>query len=513
MSEVLVCRRFESTFLMSDPIGWAAGLVVSGDGKNLVSHAGAAALRLLADRCGLTGALSSALARRGFDPVHDRGRVLADLAVVIADGATTFSGFDVLGESAELYGPIASVPTAWRALAEIGEQQLARIARATAKTRRHVWKLIEDRHGGLPVVRIADRQLTGVTCIRIDATMTPAHSDKEGAAANFKGFGHHPLLAYCDNTAEPLYGLMRPGSAGSNTASDHLEVLEGAVGQLPARQRRRMLITVDGAGASHDLIDRLGALGQRPGRQVWYSVGWEAAERERTAIGRVPEHAWQIAIDGMGRPRIRAEHGDNDGEEIEAAHVVELTALLRDIDGRGAPDSNALAGWPESMRIYCRRERPHPGAQLSLFEHADGWRYQLWCTNVPDLPAGHHAAWLTRPAYADACHRVHARVEDRIRTGKDTGIGHFPSQSYAINTAWLAASLLAAMLLAWFALLALDGRLVKAEPKTIRYRLLHVAARLTRGGRRHYLRIDETWPWTGDLVKAFGRIQALPAGP
>ncbi len=128
MSEVLVQPRFESTFLMSDPTGWAAGLVVSGDGKNLVSHAGAAALRLLADRTGLTGALSAALARCGFDPVHDRGRVLADVGVAIADGATTFSGFGVLGESAELYGPVASVPTAWRALTDIDGRGLARVA-------------------------------------------------------------------------------------------------------------------------------------------------------------------------------------------------------------------------------------------------------------------------------------------------------------------------------------------------------------------------------------------------
>ncbi len=177
---------------------------------------------------------------------------------------------------------------------------------------------------------------------------------------------------------------MRPGSAGSKTAAHHLEVTEGAIGQLPARHRRRLLVTVDGAGASHDLIDRLEALGRRP-RQVGYSVGWEAAERERTAIARVPEHAWQVAIDAAGRPRTRTTHTDRakDGQEIETAHVVELTGLLRDTDGHTNPDSDALAGWPPALRIYCRRERPHPGAQLSLLDHADGWRYQLWCTNMP----------------------------------------------------------------------------------------------------------------------------------
>ena len=75
------------------------------------------------------------------------------------------------------------------------------------------------------------------------------------------------------------------------------------------------------------------------------------------------------------------------------------------------------------MRVFARRERPHPGAQLTLFEAADGWRYSLWATNRPAGTRG----WLGQNAYIDAAHRVQARVEDAIRTGKDCGIGHFPS--------------------------------------------------------------------------------------
>jgi hypothetical protein len=231
---------------MSDPTGWAARLRVSGDGKNLVSHAGTAALRLLADRVGLTSAFSIALARRGFDPVHDRGRVLTDLAVAIADGATTIGGIEVLGHSGELYGPIASVPTAWRCLNEIDDAAIRRLARAAARTRRHVWRLIEDRHGSLPAVRISDRQVAGMTCIRIDATVVFAHSDKQAAAANFKGFGHHPLLSYCDNTRESLVQKMRPGSAGSNTAADHIEVTDASLTAISAKYRRNVMVTVDG---------------------------------------------------------------------------------------------------------------------------------------------------------------------------------------------------------------------------------------------------------------------------
>jgi hypothetical protein len=491
---------------VGNSIGWAGRLVVSGDGKNLISHAGAGVLRLLADQTGLTGAFSVALARRGFTPGHDRGRVFTDLATSIADGSTTISGIDVLGQSAELYGQVASVPTAWRCLNEIGDAQITALAKATARTRRHVWNLVQARHGALPPVKLADRQVAGITCVRIDATVCPVHSDKEGAAANFKGFGLHPLLSYCDNTRESLVQMMRPGTAGSNTATDHIKIVDASVTAIPARHRRKMMVTVDGAGTSHDLINHLHALAGKPGRQLWYWVGWDTGTREKTAIGRVPDDAWEVALDPVGKPRTGPGEG---GRQEDKAQVVELTWLLRDIDGKG---TNALQGWPADLRVFCRRERPHPGAQLSLLEETDGWRYQLWCTNMPRLRPSHPLAWLSKPAYNDVCYRSHARVEDRIRTGKDTGIAKFPSHSYKVNTAWLAAAGTATNLLAWLALLALDGDLAKAEPATIRYRLLHTAARLTRGARNHYLKIDETWPWTGDLVTAFHRIQALP-GP
>jgi Transposase DDE domain group 1 len=493
--------------------GWSKNLEVTSGGEGIVSHAGLALLRQMAGKTGLAGGLSRALASPRL-LIHDRGRVVADLACAIADGAEVISDFRVLADQKELFGLVASVPTTWRTLDEIaagGPRALAQITKAVNAARRSAWAGIEARHGALPGVRVADKVLEGVTCIRLDATVTPAHSDKEFAEPNFKGFGHHPLLGYCDNTDEPLAGMMRRGSAGSNTTADHLQVLGDAIAALPPKYRRRLMVTADGAGASHGLIARLDKLAARPGHQLTYSVGWDLGAREREAITAVPGKAWQIAIDHRGEVRERRA-GDACADRccahprcwIEEAHVTELTGLLR-----GGPGGDQLAGWPAGMRVFARRERPHPGAQLTLFEAEDGWRYSLWASNVPAALRG----WRGQLGYIDAVHRVHARAGDRIRTGKDCRIGRFPSHDFAINSAWLAASLIAATLLAWLKLLALDGDLARAEPKALRYRLLHAAGKLVRGGRRRQLKISRTWPWADAITTAWARITALPQAP
>jgi Transposase DDE domain group 1 len=127
---------------------WSDDLTVEVGGHGVVSHAGSAVLRLIADGTGLTAALSKALRRRGVTPVHDRGRVLVDTAVCIADGGRVLSDLATLRDQAELYGPVASDPTLWRSLEEIGPDQRARITAARARVRRHVWGLIAARHGG-----------------------------------------------------------------------------------------------------------------------------------------------------------------------------------------------------------------------------------------------------------------------------------------------------------------------------------------------------------------------------
>ncbi len=161
-----------------------------------------------------------------------------------------------------------------------------------------------------------------------------------------------------------------------------------------------------------------------------------------------------------------------------------------------------LSTWPDGMRVIIRREHPHPGAALSLFEEADGWRYQAVATNTP-LATGGQVAFL------EARHRAHARVETRIRHAKDTGIGRFPSREYAINQAWLIATSIAADLIAWLRLLALPEKLKACEPKALRYRFLHVPARLTHGARQRHLRFPATWPWADDVLAVFTAIRGL----
>ena len=204
-------------------------------------------------------------------------------------------------------------------------------------------------------------------------------------------------------------------------------------------------------------------------------------DQVQAAILALPEWAWT--------PAVRV-----DGKLRDGADVAELTGILP----RHGLDL-AANGWPTGIRVIVRRERPHPGAQLT-FSDVHGYRFQTFATNTR----------VGQLAALEARHRAHARVEDRIRTGKDTGYGRFPSRSFAINAAWLELALTAADLLAWTQTLLLDGDLATAEPKKIRYRLLHIAARITRGQRRTWIRLPRSWPWARALAAAFDRLRAIP---
>ncbi len=458
-------------------IGWSQGLSVTADATGVVALAGSGAVRLLADRVGLTKLLSSALERRNFVPVHGRGRVLVDLATVLAAGGEAIADIDTLRHE-PVWGPVASPATVWRTLEAISPAALGRVGKARAKVRRHVWAQLPQ---GLPASAVAGSDLGSTVVIDVDATLVTAHSEKEQAAANFKGgFGFHPLGAWCDNSGEMLAVHLRPGNSNANHAGDQISVLTEAIGQVPAPFRRRLLVRADTAGATHELLDWLHEQGQVRGRSVEYSIGFPVHKgvAVHDAIHTVPESAWQTALDTDGEPR-------------DGAGVVEITGLLN------------LAKWPAGMRVIVRREKPHPGAGLTLFEAADGWRYQAFATNTTTGQLG----------FLEARHRAHARVEDRIRVAKDTGLGRLPSREFAINQAWVQIAAIAADLTCWLQLLALHDQpaLARAEPKLLRFRMLHVPAQLARGGRRHRLRIPKTWPWATAITTAFARIAAMPA--
>jgi Transposase DDE domain group 1 len=426
----------------------------------LVSHAGSALLAQVADKLGLTGALSLRLGalkrrRRGHDP----GRVIRDLAVMLADGGECVSDLGAVRDQLALFGSVASDSTAFRVVDRIASEPglLEALRAAHARARERFWKL----HGG------PDR-LT----IDVDATLITAHSEKEKAAGNYKGgYGFHPLQAYADETREALGGLLRAGNAGANTAADHQAVLDLALAQIPAEsiESIEILVRADSAGATHGLIDYCREARMR------FSVGYELTEPVRTAIVQVCEDAWVRALDQHGSRR------DN-GE------VAEIT------------DRVDLSSWPEGSRLIVRRERPHPGAQLSFTDH-DGYRFQAILTDQDERDI----------AVLECRHRQRAHVEDRIRDDKDTGLAKFPFKEFALNQVWLEIVLLAHDLIVWTQALLLDGELAKAEPKQLRYRLLHVAARLAFHGRRARLRLQHDWPWATELAAAFAKLKALPA--
>jgi Transposase DDE domain group 1 len=458
-------------------------LVVSADGRGVVSHAGSRLLADLADRTTLTGEVAEALQHLGRPrAVHDPGRVLVDLAVAVADGAECISDIAVLADQPGLFGAVASDSTVWRLLDQIDQSELAAVAGARAAAREVAWAQRAEVTGQpVPAATAAGVELPGLL-IDLDASIVICHSEKEQAAATFKSsFGYHPILAFCDNTGEFLAGLLRPGNAGANTAADHITVLDAAVAQIPDAYRHGvpLLVRADGAGCTKAFLAHIRRLRDHA-VQTEFTVGWAVTDRERDAIVTLPETAWADAIDADGRPR-------------EGAAVAELTGLL---------PARTLTDYPTGTRILVRRERPHPGAQLDAFEERDGWRYQCFATDTG----------VGQLAFLDARHRAHARVEDRIRTGKDTGLGRFPSRQFSINAAWLTAVMLAVDLISWTQTMLLHDHptLAKAEPKTLRYRLLHLAARLTRGARRFRLRLDQNWPWATALAAAFTRCTTLP---
>ncbi len=439
-------------------------LQMSADQGGLVSRAGSVLVPELAARLGLERGLSQALAhvfRRR--PVHDPGRLVVDLATSLIDGGDCVSDLGALAEQSDLFGQVASPSTASRLLCALAEEELAAIRAARRAARERAWVL-----GARPQTITLD----------FDAQLLECHTEKEAAAAHRKGgFGFHPLHCFLDETGEHLAGLLRPGNAGSNTAVDHVALLDAALAQLPASVQDRecddplpILARADAAGATHAFADALRA------RTIRFSLGYYVDERVGEAALALAKKRWRPALDG-------------DDQAREGAWVAELT------------DRVDLSGWPAGTRLIVRKERPHPGAQLR-FTDVDGHRYQCFITDEEDDDI----------AQLERRHRLHARVEDRIQESHELGLGRLPFQALAANAAWFELALLAQDLLAWLRLLVLEGELALAKPKRLRHRLLHVAGRVTRSGRRTTLRLPRTWPWREHLLAAFARLAALAPG-
>jgi hypothetical protein len=291
----------------------------------------------VADRVGPTRALARALAglreRRGR---HDPGRVIRDLAVMLADGGDCLSDLRAVRDQQPLFGPVASDTTAFRLIDRIasdpGLLEALRVARAHARAR--AWEL-----GARPERIVID----------VDATLIGAHTEKEGAAVNFKGgFGFHPLLAYLDESREALAGTLRPGNAPAHSGGDQITVLEQALEQLPrevvADLNKEIVLRADSAGSALALCQAA------RDAKIGYLVGFDLTKQVRRAILSLPEDAW--------RPALR-----QNGEQRDGAQVAEITHMLEFYDWRAAV-------------VHRPRRAPLPG-------HADRPRRRLGRARAP----------------------------------------------------------------------------------------------------------------------------------
>lgn len=438
--------------------------VVTGNGAGLVTHAGLGWLAETADLSGLSVGLSSAMSRVAGRR-HDPGRTLAQMVLALAGGATCLADLAVLRNQPAMFGPVASEATVWRTFDRVGATELAGIDAARRDARARAWAAGAGPAGDELVVDV-------------DATLVTTKADKQDAAATYKKtYGHHPLLAMIPELGEVLAGMLRPGNAGANNAADHLVVLADAIGQLPepwgsghepgdpkALVEHALLIRADSAAASHVLVDDIRA------RNAEFSIGYQIDQRVRDGLLLVQEEEWVRAVDGDGTPRPGAE-------------VTEIT------------DHVNLDTWPEGTRLIVRRERPHPGAQLSIFDTIEGRRHTAFITDTPSLDI----------AALELRQRQRAQAEAVIRDTKACGLTNLPSEDVVTNDTWMRLTFAANDLLCWARRISLTGQLARATPKTIRHRLLTIAARITPTGRK--LHLDHDWPWTEQLLDAIHRLR------
>lgn len=455
-------------------------VVVESGGDQVVGHIGLHALGRFADRLGVGEALSGAVGWPGPGaPTHDRGKVLTQTMLMLAGGGESCADIEALSSQGRLFGEVCSDSTLYRTFTEtLTPERLEAAREAMASVRAEVWSRKRGMVGEGPVI------------LDVDASLVEIHSEgKEGTAATFKGgFGFHPVFCFADRTGETLAATLRPGNATANDATDLLEVLDGAISQLPREvatghregdppegARRQVVVRSDSAGASKGFVG--GCRARNVGFQV--VARRNASIQGAVAVANADPERWERALDQDGTPAVPTDGG-------RVAEVCEVTDLVD------------LSAWPEGTRLIVRREPLHPGAQQSLLPDLE---YRFW---------GHYTDQEGTPAELDRSMRAHAHVEDHVGRLKDSGLLRFPFSSLDANRAWLQVVCWAADLVRWFQLLCLTGPLVRAQPKRLRWTLWHAPARIVRSARRDVVRILDGWPTAHHLLGAYRAIAAFP---
>jgi len=447
-------------------------VMVEPGGTGVAAHVGLHALGSFADRLGLGDSLSSCLPWAGAGiPVHDRGKVLVQTALMLAGGGESCLDIEFLRTGVDLFGAVPSDTTVARTFHEITPTKRAALVGVLAKVRAEVWRRSQATTGRDPVV------------LDIDASLVEIHSEnKEQAAPTYKGgYGFHPMFCFADATGETLSALLRPGNAGANTVADHISVLDAAIAQLPAdvaaghrsgedpkAVKRKMIVRADSAGCTEDFLK---ACRER-------HVGFCVTARSNAQVTAAIFDA--IGIDEVWLPALA-----QDGEPKEGAAVAELTSLIE------------RARLPEGTRVIVRREPLHPGAQRSLFPSLD---FRYW---------GFYTDQAGDPRDLDVTMRAHAHVEQHIARLKDSGLCRFPFTSFDDNATWLMVVAMATDLVRWFQLLCLHAAWRDARPKALRWGIFHAPGRLVHSARRRIVRIIEDWPTTGELVRAYRRVELI----
>lgn len=354
---------------MRQATGFYPRVRVDGVGKGVVSRAGGLLLAEVVRVSGVGRLLTAGLTPwRKPLAIHDPAKVVTDLAIALGLGGDCLADIALLRAEPGVFGLVASDPTVSRTvdvLAKDAPKVLTAINKARAAARARVWELAGAHapHAGIDTA--------APLVIDIDATLVTAHSTKQSAAATYKrGFGFHPLWAFVDHgsegTGEPLAVLLRPGNAGSNTAADHLVVIQQALRQLPfptsGRIGRKVLVRIDGAGCSHQVVNYLHARGMS------YSVGFTLPSHTPQLLKLIPDSAWTPAYDA---------HDDiRDG-----AWVAELTHLL----------DLAATGWPPGMRVIVRKQTTPPRRPAAHYRYRRSPHHRV-CHQYPRRWARHPTA-------------------------------------------------------------------------------------------------------------------------